>query len=163
FGGSNAGGDVGGLAERARSLAGKHGVAFVAAGQANAWCAGEARTTYPIDIRTPEEAPARAVARFRHAPGEPLRPAREPRGGVRGARLVLGDDEQVRAPVVAAWLRQLGYEACVLEGGFAAAAALSWPQSSGALPPAPQAMTPTALAQLVAAGTVQILDLRPAM
>jgi rhodanese-related sulfurtransferase len=77
---------------------------------------------------------------------------------------VLADDELVRAPVVAGWLRQLGYEACVLDGGIAAAAAVTWPQPLR--PPAlpdPTAMAAREVAQALDDGAVQLIDLRPAM
>ena len=84
--------------------------------------------------------------------------------GVRGARLVLLDSEEVRAPVAAAWLRQLGHEACVLAGGAAAAAKFAWPQRSRALTlPEPKAMTPRAAADALRDGAAQMVDLRPSM
>src|SRR5207245_8491579 len=95
---------------------------------ATSWCAETAVTTHLRDLRTAEEFAARAVPGFVHAPGGQLIQATDQWVGVKGARLVLADDEGVRAPVVAGWLRQLGHEACVLEGGLAAAAALDWPR-----------------------------------
>ena len=77
------------------------------------------RTTYLLDVRTPEEFAAHSVPGFAHAPGGQLIQATDQWVGARGARLVLADAEHVRAPVVAAWLRQLGHEAYVLEGGIA--------------------------------------------
>jgi 3-mercaptopyruvate sulfurtransferase SseA len=103
------------------------------------------------------------VPGFRHAPGGQLIQATDAWVGVKGARLVLADDELVRAPVVAGWLRQLGHEACVLDGGSAAAAALAWPllPEPPALP-APVPITARALTQ-APGETLQIIDLRPAM
>ena len=128
---------------RARKLADAHGVAFVAAAEANAWLADTSRTTYLLDVRTPEEFAAHAVPGFAHAPGGQLIQATDQWVGVRGARLVLLDAEGVRAPVVAAWLRQLGHEAYVLDGGIAAAAeiALATPRSAPAQAPL-RTMTP---------------------
>ena len=68
--------------------------------------ADAARTTYLFDVRTPEEFYANGVPGFVHAPGGQLIQATDHWVSVRGARLVLLDDEQVRAPVVAAWLRE---------------------------------------------------------
>jgi rhodanese-related sulfurtransferase len=79
------------------------------------------RTTYLLDVRTEKEFAAGAVPGFAHAPGGQLIQATDQWVGVKGARVVLVDDEMVRAPVVAAWLRQLGHEAYVVEGGVAAA------------------------------------------
>ena len=113
---------------RARALAERHGVAFVTAADAKAWLADPKRTTYLLDVRTAEEFAANAVPGFAHAPGGQLVQATDQWAGVKGARLVLIDEEGVRAPVIAGWLRQLGHEASVLQGGVAAAAAVAWPQ-----------------------------------
>ena len=159
-----AGADAAALETRARRLAGAHEVEFVAAGQANAWLADAARTTYLLDVRTPEEFAAHAVPGFVHAPGGQLIQATDQWVGIRGARLVLADAEHVRAPVVAAWLRQLGHEAYVLEGGIAAAAKLAWRQPTPAAAPAPlRTMAPSELAEALSKQQIQIIDLRPSV
>ena len=124
--------DLGVLRGRARALAAARGVAFASARQVEGWLADGSRTTYLLDVRTPEEFAATPVAGFVHAPGGQLVQATDQWIGTRGARIVLVDDEEVRAPMTAQWLRQLGHEACVLEGGTAAAAKLAglqrnWP------------------------------------
>jgi 3-mercaptopyruvate sulfurtransferase SseA len=103
------------------------------------------------------------VPGFRHAPGGQLIQATDAWIGVKGARMVLADDELVRAPVVAGWLRQLGHEACVLDGGLAAAATLDWPRPQPPSLPAPPRITATELARVLDDAAVQIIDLRPAM
>ena len=103
-------------AARPRSR-GSHGAAVVSADEAHGWLADPARTTYLLDVRTAEEFAASGVPGFVHAPGGQLIQATDQWVGVKGARLVLLDAEEVRAPVVAAWLRQLGHEAFVLDGG----------------------------------------------
>jgi rhodanese-related sulfurtransferase len=155
--------DMRGLAANARLLAGRHGVAWVAPEVAHGWLADAARTTYLFDVRSREEFCANGVPGFVHAPGGQLIQATDHWVGVRGARLVLLDDEQVRAPVVAAWLRQLGHEACVLNGDIAAALALSWRRP---VPPPPAALptiTPAKAAAAMAAGTARLIDLRSGM
>jgi rhodanese-related sulfurtransferase len=117
-----------------------------------------------LDVRTAEEHAAQPLPGFRHAPGGQLIQATDAWVGVKGARLVLADDELVRAPVVAGWLRQLGHEACVLEGGIAAAAALDWPRSFSPLAlPELRPITANELAQALDSASVQAIDLRPAM
>lgn len=74
----------------------------------------ERRTLYLLDVRTPEEYEAGHVAGFRSAPGGQLVQATDEWVGVRGARIVLYDDAQVRALMTASWLVQLGWEAYVL-------------------------------------------------
>ena len=153
------------LKAQADKLAAAHGAAFVAPATAAGWLADASRTTYLLDVRAPEEFAARAVPGFAHAPGGQLIQATDQWVGVRGARLVLMDEENVRAPVVAAWLRQLGHEAYVLEGGIAAASGLDWrrPQM-----PAPRLapLSPIAareVAAAVQAGTAAVIDLRASM
>jgi rhodanese-related sulfurtransferase len=157
------GSDVGALAKRARELAAQHGVAFVTAAEANAWCGDSSRTTYLLDVRTSEELAARTVRGFVHAPGGQLLQATDQWVGVRGARLLLADDEAVRAPVVAAWLRQLGHEACVLEGGVAAAARFAWPRPSESACPSLRPITAHAALEAMREGRVGIIDVRPGM
>jgi rhodanese-related sulfurtransferase len=155
--------DIGALQARARQFAGTRGAPYVAPAAAQAWLRDPARTTHLLDVRTAEEVAAGAVPGFRHAPGGQLIQATDAWVGVKDARLVLADDELVRAPVVAGWLRQLGHEACVLDGGIAAAAALTWPQpATPPALPAPEPITARALTQ-APGDTLQIIDLRPAM
>ncbi len=86
--------------------------------QVETWLKETDRTTYLCDVRTPEEFAAGSVPGARHAPGGQLIQATDQWVGVRNARIVLIDGgENVRAPVVASWLAQLGCDACVLEGG----------------------------------------------
>jgi rhodanese-related sulfurtransferase len=156
--------DISELQARALRFAVARGVAFAAPAVARAWLGDPARTTYLLDVRTAEEIAAQAVPGFRHAPGGQLIQAIDQWIGVKGARLVLVDHELVRAPVVAGWLRQLGHEACVLEGGIAGAAALDWPPSSNPpAPPAPAPITARELAPALDRAAVQIIDLRPSM
>jgi len=152
-----------GLAANARSLADQHGVGWVAPEEAHGWLADRSRTTYLFDVRTSEEFAASGVPGFVHAPGGQLIQATDQWVGVRGARLVLLDDEQVRAPVVATWLRQLGHEAWMLNGDVAAAAMLSWQRPAAAPPAALPTITPGKAAAAMAAGSARIIDLRPGM
>jgi rhodanese-related sulfurtransferase len=96
----------------------RHGVKTISARDVEAWLDETGRTTYLCDVRTPEEFEAGSIAGAVHAPGGQLVQATDQWVGVRNARVVLIDGgEQVRAPVVAAWLRQLGCDAYVLDGG----------------------------------------------
>ncbi len=156
--------DIAARKARARALAEARGAAFVTAAEAKGWLADASRTTYLLDVRTAEELAASAVPGFAHAPGGQLVQATDQWVGVKGARLVLLDEEGVRAPVIAGWLRQLGHEACVLEGGVDAAAQVARSQRAiASTPPAPAALTPAAVADALRAGTTQVVDLRPAM
>lgn len=88
------------------------------------WLGEENRTTYLLDVRTPEEFGKGSVPGAVSAPGGQLLQATDQWLGIRNARAVLLDDNEVRAPVIASWLSQLGWEAHVLKGGLAAAASL---------------------------------------
>jgi rhodanese-related sulfurtransferase len=152
------------LSPRASELAQSHGVRFVAAAEVQSWLADLARTTYLLDVRSPDEFAASPVPDFAHAPGGQLIQATDQWVGIKGARLVLLDEEEVRAPVVAAWLRQLGYEAHVLAGGTAAARQLTWPAMTDASPQSlPDAITAREAAAGLSAGSVQVIDLRAGM
>jgi len=152
------------LRERGRKHAERHGVALATPAEVNAWLAQPSRTTYLLDVRTAEEIAARPVPGFVPAPGGQLIQATDQWVGVRGARLVLMDEEEVRAPVVAAWLRQLGHEACVIEGGLAGALKIDARRPVNP-PHYPEltTMAPQELAGALRAGAVQVIDVRPGM
>jgi rhodanese-related sulfurtransferase len=158
-------GDVAALQRRAGRVAEASGAAFVAAGEAHAWLSDGQRTTFLFDVRTEEEFTASGVPGFVHAPGGQLVQATDQWVGVKGARIVVLDREQVRAPVVAGWLRQLGHDAFVLEGGTAAAAAHDWRRTLATPSRLPQLqpVSAAAAADGLRSGAVQILDLRSGM
>jgi rhodanese-related sulfurtransferase len=68
----------------------------------------ERRTTYLLDVRDPAEYAAGHLPGSRSAPGGQLVQATDRWVAVRGARLVLVDDDGVRARMAGGWLRQLG-------------------------------------------------------
>jgi rhodanese-related sulfurtransferase len=156
--------DLGALRERARALAAGRDVAFVGAEEVQRWLTDPSRTTYLFDVRTPEEYAAGAAPGFAHAPGGQLVQATDQWIGTRGARVVLADDEEVRAPMTAQWLRQLGHEAYVLEGGIAAASGLlGLRDTAQPLLASPDPIAPDELAGRVRDGRLRLIDLRPSM
>ncbi len=162
--GGGRGKDFGALRTRARAIAEARGVAFVAPEQVNQWLADARRTTYLLDVRTPEEFAENAPAGFVHAPGGQLVQTTDHWIGTRGARIVLLDDELVRAPMTAQWLRQLGHEAYVLEGGVSAAARMRAPRAAPVRErPGPQPITAAELGERLRDQSVQVIDLRPSM
>lgn len=108
------------LRASAQALMTRHGVRTVSAAEVAAWTREADRTTYVLDVRTPEEFAAGSLRGAVHAPGGQLVQATDQWVGIRNARIVLADSEGVRAPVVASWLKQLGCDAYVLEGGMGA-------------------------------------------
>jgi rhodanese-related sulfurtransferase len=94
------------------------------------------RTTLVFDVRTAEEFAAGSLPGARHVPGGQLLQTTDQHVGVRGARVLLLDDDGIRAGVVAAWLQRLGHEAATVIGGVAAALRLPRPAMQH-LPKAP--------------------------
>ena len=72
------------------------------------------RTLYLLDVRTREEYAHGHPANFISAPGGQLVQATDEWVAVRGGRLVLFDDDGVRARMTASWLVQMGWEAHVV-------------------------------------------------
>jgi rhodanese-related sulfurtransferase len=103
---------------KAKELMDRYAIKTVSARQVESWLDDDQRTTYVVDVRTPEEFGAGSLPGAVHAAGGQLIQATDQWVGVRNARIVLVDAEGVRAPVVASWLKQLGCEAYVLEGGI---------------------------------------------
>jgi rhodanese-related sulfurtransferase len=66
-------------------------------------------------VRTPEEYAAGHLPGFRHYAGGQLVQETDHAAPVRGARIVLADDDGVRANMSASWLAQMGWEAWVLD------------------------------------------------
>lgn len=73
------------------------------------------RTVYRFDVRTPEEYAAGHLPGFASAPGGQLVQETDHQVPVRGARIVLADDDGVRASMSASWLAQMGWEVYVPE------------------------------------------------
>jgi rhodanese-related sulfurtransferase len=103
--------------EAAGSLAARHGASEIDAEMLNAWLADGSSTTYVFDVRTLEEYRRHHLAGAVHAPGGQLIQATDHWVGVYRARIVLVDDDESRAPVIAAWLVLMGARVAWLRGG----------------------------------------------
>lgn len=68
-----------------------------------------ARTVFAFDVRDPEEFRREHPRGFRNAPGGQLVQATDLYVGVLAARIVLYDDQMLRALTTAAWLRRMGW------------------------------------------------------
>jgi rhodanese-related sulfurtransferase len=98
------------------------------------------RTLYLLDVRDPSEFRAGHRPGSRNAPGGQLVQATDQWIGVRTARIVLLDDDGVRARMTGAWLRQMGHsDVFVVEGGLAELAG-----SGRDLAPVPELAAPVA-------------------
>ena len=118
--------------ERSRKVAEARGVRFIDADALKEMLAESDRTTYVFDVRTKEEFKADGAPGTVHAPGCQLVQATDQWVGVRNARIVVADSEGVRAGMVASWLRQLGHDACVMEGGIVELSGMKLPPLPGA-------------------------------
>lgn len=146
----------------ARRLMERFAVRSASAAEVRSWLHEADRTTYLCDVRTPEEFTAGSIPGAVHAPGGQLIQATDRWVGVRGSRIVLIDGgENIRAPVVASWLQQLGYESWVLEGGVRSGLEGSPPTQ----PPLPSLAGISAgdLKQALDAGRCAVLDLGASM
>ncbi len=144
----------------ARAVADRAGVLRIDAARYAAWTRDRSRTAYRFDVRAPEEYAGGHLRGFRPAPGGQLVQETDVFAPVRGARIIVTDDDGVRANMAASWLAQMGWEVGVLEedAGEAPLERGAW---RPARPPAPavSTVTPRALARLSQDGPVVVLDL----
>jgi rhodanese-related sulfurtransferase len=74
------------------------------------WRSDEARTLYVFDVRDPAEYLAGHWPGAQSAPGGQLVQATDYYAGTLQARIVLSDDNEVRAVMTASWLKQMGWK-----------------------------------------------------
>jgi rhodanese-related sulfurtransferase len=99
---------------RVAALRERHGVTTLTARAAQDWIDDTRRTTLVLDVRTPDEFARDPLKGSYSAPGGQLLQATDQYIGVRKSRVLLIDDDGVRAPVIAHWLVQMGIEAAVV-------------------------------------------------
>jgi len=102
-------------ARAAREVADRAGVKRVTLAQAGQWRKQASRTSYFIDVRSPEEYQRGHLPGFRSVAGGQLVQETEMVAPVRGARLVLFDDDGARANMTASWLAQMDWDVHVLD------------------------------------------------
>jgi rhodanese-related sulfurtransferase len=123
------------------------------------WQQESARTTYVLDVRTSAEFKAAHWQGARHAPGGQLIQATDQYVAVRHARIVLCDDNHLRAATTAVRLQEMGHDVYLLDADASRGAS----SAAGV-----EAHETTAVAPAVfpSAGTTQgitILDASPGM
>ena len=95
--------------QAAGEVARKYGVTSISAEMLARWRADASRTTYLFDVRDPSEYAAGHFPGALSAPGGQLVQATDQYAGTLGARIVLADDNEVRAVMTASWLKQMGW------------------------------------------------------
>jgi len=133
-----------------------------AAGLAALEAERESRSLYLLDVRSPEEFAAGHRPGSRSAPGGQLVQATDHYAPTRNARLVLIDDDGVRATMTASWLMQMGWtEVFVLKDGLAGP--LETGSRDRTIPGLDgvraEAIAPAALKALLDAGQATVIDL----
>jgi len=106
--------------QQVSQLAAKAGVAVIDQATLRRWQQQNDRTTYLFDVRSPEEYAAGHLPGSLSAPGAQLVQETDHHASVRGARIVLVDDDGIRAAITASWLAQMGWETAILRGLSAA-------------------------------------------
>jgi rhodanese-related sulfurtransferase len=127
----------------------------------------EERTLYVFDVRSPEEYAQGHLAGARSAPGGQLVQATDVYMATRNARIVLVDDDGVRAVMTGSWLAQMGWpEVYVLDGGLAGRPLVQG-TASPVIPELERAtvatIAPTELQTLLERGEVAVIDLAPSI
>jgi rhodanese-related sulfurtransferase len=145
-------------AARGRAVAARFGVRRIDRPTLAAWRSEAAtRTTYLLDVRTPEEYAAGHLPGSESAPGGQLVQAIDRWVGIRGARLVLVDDTGTRAIMTGHWLKQMGWDAAVLDKGLDGAALdAGFPASPQDLPAVPT-IAPLQAAWALAEGAAAVV------
>ncbi len=105
--------------QRADAVARRYGVPAIDRAKLAEWQReADRRTLYVMDVRDPAEYRAGHLPGSAMAPGGQLVQETDNWLGVWGARVVLVDDTGVRARMTASWLRRMGWDAAVLDGGL---------------------------------------------
>lgn len=103
-------------ARRARTVADRAGVGRASREVLAEWSVQGTRTTYFFDVRSIEEYEHGHVPGFYPIPGGQLVQETETYAAVRGARIVLVDDDGARANMTASWLAQMDWDVHVVDG-----------------------------------------------
>jgi rhodanese-related sulfurtransferase len=146
----------------AQALARRAGALCIDIAAFQRWATDRERTLFCWDVRTPEEFEAGHLPGFGSAPGGQLVQETDVFAAVRGARIVVADDDGVRAPITAHWLAQMGWEVAWLDNVTRASLAETGPAPRRSIDAPPTDMvTPAELAALIATHAVTVIDFAP--
>jgi rhodanese-related sulfurtransferase len=150
--------------DAAARVTGRCGIPRIDKATLTAWRAeADRRTLYVLDVRTPDEYEAGHLAGARSTPGGQLVQETDAHIATWNARVVLVDDNGVRAAMTASWLKQMGWsEVAVLVADRSAG---DWesgpyvPRVLGLDGSAVANIEPAALRDRLAAGNMVVIDL----
>lgn len=149
-------------ARRARAVADRAGVQRLTREKLAVFTGEKQRTTYLFDVRTPEEFAVSHLPGFRSAPGGQLVQETDMVAPVRGARIVLVDDDGVRANMTGSWLAQMNWDVHVLEGVALEGESGAWQPR---LPDVPvvESISVEELRSLLDQNRAEVIDLAPSL
>ncbi|WP_407304371.1 rhodanese-like domain-containing protein [Acinetobacter sp.] len=150
------------LLDNAKDLAKHANVKTISLEELNTLKADRTRTTYIFDVRDEDEYIAGHLANSRWVAGGQLVQEVDHNAAVRGARIVLVDDQLIRAYMTASWLGQMNWEVYVLENDFKTALTEqgAWQPNVPALKHI-QIITPQQLFELQQQQNIAIWDVLP--
>ncbi len=145
-------------AKYAAAVAERYGVKHIDHATLANWQRETARTTYLLDVRTPDEFAAGHLPDTVSAQGGQLVQAIDRWCATRGARIVLIDDNGTRAVMTAHWLKQLGWDVSVLDHALDGVALERGPSEPATpLLPAAAVVSAEAAASLMSDGAAAIV------
>ncbi|MCZ6874189.1 MAG: rhodanese-like domain-containing protein [bacterium] len=115
---------------RAARIANRAGLLRIDMATLEGWRGDKARTTYVFDVRSPDEYVAGHLGGARNAPHGSIVMSPDHYFATLQARIVLVDDDTVRATITALWLAQMGWgEVAVLGDGLDGRSLVSGPEA----------------------------------
>jgi rhodanese-related sulfurtransferase len=143
----------------AQRVAKRFGVAHIDAAALERFRADSTRTLYLFDVRDPTEYEAGHMPGAISAPGGQLVQATDQYAATLGARLVLIDDQEVRAVMTASWLKQMGWQDVFVLVASGEEKGRPAPPVLGPAPAASLAIEPKELSTLMAQDRATVIDL----
>ena len=122
----------------------------------------EARTLYTLDVRTPEEYEAGHIDGVKHIAGGQLVQETDAHLATWGARVVLLDNDGIRATLTASWLKQMGWDVAIMTNAETGGEMVSGPHRAAVQGVDTSKAARIGVADLQArldAGTASIVDL----
>jgi len=154
--------DIASSQQKANNMALRHDVKTLSIDQLYDIAKNTNRTIYVFDVRTKEEYEKDGLSFAVHAPGGQLIQSTDTWVAVRGALMVIIDSENVRAPVVATWLKRLGHNSAIINCSFDKLIDLTEAFTKQIQPP-PKSIETIKLHELDMRRKWNIIDIRPSM